>query len=142
MSNELILSKNVKVYPNIPIHINKDLLISRNMEEPCEMSVGNIERCMLLGARVFEVLEDGTEVMLYNNNYKKDNSAQQESLKNKDKQTEVTDKKDAVVTPPANVNKTDSKQVDVADTKKETVVTPPANNQNEKQPNQDNKDKK
>lgn len=76
-----ILTKNVRVKPRMPVTLNKDLKIVREMEKPMEMTIGNIQRCMLLGATVFEVLEDGTEIMLYSNNYNTDNSKQQKSKK-------------------------------------------------------------
>ena len=68
-----VLKKKVIVEPRIPVRLNKDLYIARTTG-PIELTVGNIDRCMLLGAKVFEVLEDGTKIMLYRSNYNKDNS--------------------------------------------------------------------
>lgn len=68
-----ILKKKVIVEPTSPINLNKDLKIVRTTG-PIELSIGNIQRCMLSRARVFEILEDGTKIMLYTHNYKKDNS--------------------------------------------------------------------
>ena len=139
MSN--VLKKTVKVYPTMPVHINKELTITRAMESAIEMTVGNIERCMLLGAKVFEVLEDGTEIMLYNNNYKKDNSKLQKTLLEK-KIEAITPVSTAVekkeneepVTPPVNTN---------VENKEKQTVTPPVNIPAQNKGGQsNNKDKK
>lgn len=69
-----VLKKKVNVYPKRPLFFGSFEI--RGNKKNIELSVGNIYNSLLSGARIEEVLEDGSIVLLNISNYNKDNSVQ------------------------------------------------------------------